>query len=180
MTETKQHFLMGLCAGVFATLFAFLLVILISVYAGSYNVAASEDHSSFGRWVFSTTMHASVKRQAPAADKVPSLTEAMVAAGAKEYQAMCEHCHGAPGINRREWAEGILPQPPHLAEAAAEWTPAEVFWLVKHGVKMTAMPAFGPTHNDEALWNITAFVKQLPAMTKPQYEHLAGSEAHEH
>ena len=93
---------------------------------------------------------------------------------------MCEHCHGAPGINRREWAEGILPQPPHLVEAAAEWTPAEVFWLVKHGVKMTAMPAFGPTHNDEALWNITAFVKQLPAMTKPQYERLAGSEAHEH
>jgi mono/diheme cytochrome c family protein len=70
----------------------------------------------------------------------------------------------------------MRPQPPHLTEAAAHWELREVFWLVRHGVKMTGMPAFGPTHDDETLWSIAAFVKELPGMTPERYGGLGSAE----
>ncbi len=66
--------------------------------------------------------------------------------------------------------------PPHLTEAATEWRPREVFWMVKHGIKMSAMPAFGPTHGDDTLWAMSAFVKQLPGTTAEQYAAIPGEE----
>jgi len=75
----------------------------------------------------------------------------------------------------------MRPQPPDLSEAAAEWTPQEIFWIVKHGVKMTGMPAFGPSHGDDTLWNVAAFVKQLPAMTPERYgSYSSGGGGHQH
>ena len=114
-----------------------------------------------------------------------SVVQAMVDAGAPEYKAMCAHCHGGVGEARAYWAEGMRPHPPALAEVADQWSAAEVFWLVKHGAKMTGMPAFGPTHDDATVWNIAAFVKALPAMPQAQYaayssEHGGGQAEGDH
>ena len=49
---------------------------------------------------------------------------------------------------------------------------AEQFWIVKHGVKMTGMPAWGVTHDDELLWDVVAFVRKLPELTPEQYETM--------
>ncbi len=174
----RKYFGTGVAIGILITAIAVMSAILIIVYTGSYNISAREDHSSFGRWALSTSMVASVQRRAD--QKPPEFTNSMIAAGAHEYQSMCEHCHGGPGIERAIWAEGMAPQPPHLTEAAAHWSPAEVFWLVSHGVKMSGMPAFGATHNEKTLWNITAFVKQLPAMTPAQYQELGDQKNDDH
>ncbi|MBJ6125468.1 c-type cytochrome [Microvirga splendida] len=149
---------------------------LIAVYTGAYNVAATEEHASFTRWAFDTTFHNSVESRADDVAAPAAFTPAMIAAGAGPYKTMCQHCHAGPGVERAEWAGGMRPRPPHLTEAAAEWEPQEVFWLVKHGVKMSGMPAFGPTHGDQAIWNIAAFVKQLPAMTSEEYARLGGGQ----
>lgn len=150
-----------------ALLLALFLVALILIYTGAYNVSAAVGHTAFGRWALETMMRNSVEARADA--EAPQFTPAMVRAGAGEYKAMCQHCHGGPGVERAEWAKGIVPQPPNLMRAARKWSPGEVHWIVTNGVKMTAMPAFGPTHDNETTWNITAFVKQLPAMTPDEY-----------
>ena len=154
--------------GVVATLAVIGGVTVFVAYSGSYNVAATEEHTSVTRWIFDTTFRNSVQSHADE-DAVPELTAEMAAAGAQPYKEMCQHCHAGPGVEREEWAGGMRPRPPHLVEAAAEWEAGEVFWLVKHGAKMSGMPAFGPTHPDERLWEIAAFVKQLPAMTPEEY-----------
>ena len=164
-------------------LLASLVVGLAVVYTGAYNVAATEEHTSVMRWAFDTTFHRSIKNRAADIEPPPNLT-AMVETGAGEYKEMCQHCHGGPGVERDEWASGMRPRPPHLTEEAAEWEAKEVFWLVKHGAKMTGMPAFGPTHDDETLWGIAAMVKALPGMTPERYAALghqpdtAASETH--
>jgi mono/diheme cytochrome c family protein len=168
-------FALGLAAGALCLLLLLAAVGLGVVYTGAYNVAATEEHSSLGRWVFDTTFHRSVKARAAELEP-PSNLGAMVERGAGEYKAMCQHCHGGPGVERDEWASGMRPRPPHLTESAAQWRPREVFWLAKHGAKMSGMPAFGPTHDDEALWSIAAMVKELPAMTPERYAALG----HEH
>lgn len=181
MDAEKKKFGAGVLAGLVGLLLLVLFVMLFTVYTGSYNIAASEDHTPFVRWVFDTTMKNSVQRQADEID-VPELTQEMVASGAREYKAMCEHCHGGPGVEPDGFSRGMLPQPPHLHEAASEWQESEIFWLAKHGVKMTGMPAFGEDHDDKALWNITAFVTKLPGMTEQEYRRFESADAghHEH
>lgn len=170
----------GVALGVGLSLLILLVVMLIVVYSGAYNIAATEDHTPLVRWAFTTTMHSSAKSRASDISPPEQFTQTMVRKGAAEYKAMCQHCHAGPGVKRSEWAEGMLPQPPHLMEKAAEWEPNEIFWLAKNGVKMTGMPAFGPTHNDETLWNIVAFVRQLPGMTAQEYAGYDEHDSHGH
>jgi len=172
MQKDKGVSLKGIAAGVvLASLFGLLLVLFVS-YTGAYNIAASQDHSPFVRWIFTTTMENSVAARAKDLDVPAEFSNEQIAAGARHYQAMCQHCHAGPGVERAEWARGLLPQPPHLVEEATHWQPNEVFWLVKHGVRMSAMPAFGETHEDAEILAIAAFVKQLPGMTASDYAAL--------
>lgn len=180
MQENKKTGMLAFLGGIGAALVALFLGTVAYVYLGGYNIAATEEHSSFTRWVLDTNFHQSVEGGGASVSGPEQLTPEMAAAGASPYKEMCQHCHSAPGGERASWAEGMRPLPPHLTEAAAEWEPSEVFWLVKHGAKMTGMPAFGPSHSDEDIWNIVAFVKRLPAMTSREYERLtteAGSSA---
>ncbi|WP_431470183.1 c-type cytochrome [Sphingosinithalassobacter sp. LHW66-3] len=158
----------GVVYGAVGALVALILIGLFVVLTGSYNVAATERHTTVGEWALDTNFRNSV--QGHGSDiTAPELTPAMVAAGAGEYKAMCAHCHGGIGEGRAEWAQGMRPKPPALAGAADEWSASEVFWLVKHGARMTGMPAFGDTHDDRAIWNIAAFVKQMPEMSEDEY-----------
>lgn len=168
MQPKVKRLAVGALGGALAVLVLAIIVAVWVAYTGAYNVAATDDHQPIVRWVLETTMKNSVEDRAADVD-VPSLTESMVAAGAPRYKAMCAHCHGAPGVRKEDWAQGMLPQPPHLPDVASEWKPNEVFWLAKHGVRMSGMPAFGPSHSDQAIWEIAAFVKRLPAMTPEEY-----------
>lgn len=170
----------GIAIGALSAAAVAALVGLVVVYTGTFNVAATEQHSAFGRWALDTTFHNSVETRARSLTPPEQVTPQMLQTGAASYKSMCEHCHAGPGVERARWADGMRPQPPHLAEAAAEWEPNEVFWIAKHGVKMTGMPAFGPTHDDQALWGIAAFVKELPGMEPGRYAALGGSPASHH
>lgn len=157
-----------IAASVAGTLLVLLLVLLLLIWAGAYNVSAAAGHTAIERWALETMMHNSVKARA---DALPpgEFSQQMIVAGAGEYKSMCQQCHGGPGVERAEWAQGLVPQPPEMTHAATEWDAGEIHWIVSNGIKMTAMPAFGPTHDDRTIWNIAAFVKQLPAMTPEDY-----------
>ncbi|WP_119681931.1 c-type cytochrome [Indioceanicola profundi] len=164
--------IIGVLTGALGVLALMGLAGLFVVYTGAFNVAATEEHASVTRWAFDTTFHNSVQQRAEGIEIPEGFSPTANGTGASEYKAMCQHCHAGPGVERAEWAMGMRPLPPHLTEAAAEWKPEEVFWLAKHGVKMSGMPAFGPTHDDQTLWAIAAFVKALPAMTPEEYAAL--------
>ncbi|MBW7851390.1 MAG: cytochrome c [Rhodospirillales bacterium] len=176
MTERSKARLIGAMAGMAALLVALAATALIMIYSGGYNVAATEDHRSITRWAFNTAFRNSIENRA-AQVTPPQLTATMINSGAGHYKATCQTCHGGPGAKRAEWASGMRPRPPHLAEAATEWELREIYWLAKHGAKMTGMPAFGPTHDDQTLWAIAAFVKELPGMTPELYQQAGKQSA---
>ena len=74
-----------------------------------------------------------------------------------------------PGRGRSELSQRLYPQAPQLAEAS-DLTPAQQFWIIKHGVKLTAMPAWGKTHDDELIWDMVAFLQRLPKLSAKQYQ----------
>lgn len=181
---TKKTFGLGILVGAASLVLIMLLAMITIPYTGLYNVSATRDHSSLVRWMFESTLENSVKSRADEVGAPPSFTDTMIRSGASEYKSMCQHCHGGPGIDQESWAKGMLPQPPQLTEAATHWETRELHWLVKHGIKMSGMPAFGQHHSDEAIWNIVAFVETLPGMTKEKYQsyesHHADSGSHSH
>ena len=65
----------------------------------------------------------------------------------------------------------LYPPAPDLtkADVVSRWSDAELFWIIKHGIKDTGMLAVGPTHKDEDVWAVSAFVRQLPEVTPEQY-----------
>jgi hypothetical protein len=133
-------------------------VALIVIRAGVHNVAATEPHRDLTNRVLSTMMDNSVRRQASGIELSPSFGTPDLDDGFEQYQAMCVACHGAPGVKKSDVGEGLNPPAPNLSDTAADLSPQGVFWVPMNGIKMTGMPAFGPTHDDKTLWNLTAFV----------------------
>ena len=155
------------------TIFIVVLLACLGVtgfaYSGLYDVSASSPHSGLTNWLLSTTSHASVERRAGAVE-VPNLDdEALALAGINDFDSMCIGCHGAPGKSPAAVGQGLNPAAPDLAESAGEMTPAELFWVTKHGIKMTGMPAWGATHDDDAIWPVIAFMTKLPGLDEAGY-----------
>ncbi|MBI2568832.1 MAG: cytochrome c [Candidatus Schekmanbacteria bacterium] len=151
---------------------AAVVVALVVVYGGLYNVAASSGHSALERRFFSTVRAESVEARSDDIEVPPFDDPRMVELGVGYYAPMCTTCHGAPGVPASEIGKGLNPEPPDLARIAGDRSDQELFWVVKHGLKMTGMPAFGPTHSDEQLWPIVAFLRKLPGLSAPQYKQL--------
>ncbi len=144
-------------------------VFILYIYSGFYNISATVPHNGLTLWVVSTTMDNSVHHHAEDI-KPPNLNDSsMIKIGFQHYREMCAGCHAAPGVERSEIGKGLYPHPPKLVRAVNDWSPGELFWITKYGIKMSGMPAFGPTHSDDKIWDIVAFLKQLPSMTHDQW-----------
>lgn len=163
--------------GFFRSALVVIIVIVVAVaayaYSGAYNVSAIPPHGVFADWFLHTAMERSVERHAEDVE-VPDLDEeALVEKGLEEYDEECVACHGAPGVEPADLAKGLRPEAPELAhEGVEEWTSGELFWIVKNGIRMTGMPAWGPTHEDRELWAIVAFMRRLPEMSASEYEGM--------
>lgn len=157
---------------------ALAVVVIVSLagvgyaYSGLYDVAASQPDSGMLSWLIGTTRSHSIERRA-AAIPVPPLTDPkLVQMGFEHYREMCTGCHLAPGMTQSEIREGLNPQPPLLAKVVPQTPPAQLFWIIKHGIKMTGMPAWGASHSDPMIWAMVAFLEQLPTMTPEQYRAM--------
>ena len=162
--------LVATLAGAFAVL---AIAAGIFVWSGSYNIGADNPHLAITHQLINNLRDHSTKAYSRGI-KVPNLDNpAMVAEGAEHYSAMCTGCHLAPGMAETEIRAGLYPQPPDLSKDGID-DPAEAFWIIKHGIKMSAMAAWGKTRTDEQIWNMVAFISKMPGMTPAQYLRLGG------
>jgi mono/diheme cytochrome c family protein len=149
------------------------------VVSGAFNVAADVPDSALMRTIIAYTRERAIDARAEGI-KVPPLDKPeMTAEGAAHYDAMCTGCHLAPGMRENAMRPGMNPKPPALATLPPE-NPAEQFWIVKHGLKMTAMPAWGLTHSDADIWNIVALLQKLPGLSPEQYRALVAKGGGKH
>jgi cbb3-type cytochrome c oxidase subunit III len=118
-----------------------ITAVAVAIYAGLYNIAADVPHTQPVYWLFETARERSVAARARDI-VVPNDLDNVnrISKGAGQYAEMCSGCHLAPGMKRTEISRGLYPRAPELRRKS-DLTPAEQFWIVKHGVKMTGMPA---------------------------------------
>lgn len=162
----------------FAVLAAIFAIVLaaIGVYSGLFNVAADEPHWALTHRIIETLRERSIESRSDEIKVAENLDDPkVIAGGAGEYAEMCTGCHLAPGMKDTEMRAGLYPKPPNLAEHGAHRTPAQQFWIIKHGLKMSGMPAWGLTHEDDRIWSMVAFLRKLPELTPAAYQELVES-----
>ncbi|MGH6767975.1 MAG: c-type cytochrome [Xanthobacteraceae bacterium] len=146
---------------------------LLFAWLGVYNVAASRGHWMITDWMLQFGMRQSVATHSLAVDPPPLNDEDLIRLGAAHFHGGCAYCHGAPGFPRNPLVQGMLPQPPDLSLVSGNWRDRELFWIVKHGIKYTGMPAWPSPARDDEVWAVTAFLKRLPALDASGYRDLA-------
>jgi mono/diheme cytochrome c family protein len=170
----------GVALGVIGTLLVAGAAGAIYIATGSADVAADEPHApAVARLLESARGYAIHDRTGAIVVPAGLDDPARVLQGAGNYDAMCAQCHLAPGMAPTELSRGLNPSPPNLTREPVN--EAETFWVVKHGIKMTGMPAWGESMADEYIWNLAAFVKHLPTLDEAGYRDLvARSGGHSH
>lgn len=157
------------------------------IQSGGIDFAADSTHSPSMIKVIEWAREQFVAKQAK--DIVPPTdlaSEERIRRGAGNYEAMCVGCHLSPGIEDSEIRKGLYPSPPNLSLAKAanegERTNARRFFIIKHGIKGSGMPAWAKGGmDDEAIWDLTAFINVLPKLSAAQYQaQVAASEGHSH
>jgi mono/diheme cytochrome c family protein len=153
-----------------ATLAALVLGGLLFIYSGIYEMGADTPH-----WLATHALVTTLRDRSIAVHsanlQVPDLEDSdVILKGAGQYAAMCVGCHLAPGTEKSEIRQGLYPQPPNLAQVRI--APNVAFWAIKHGIKMSAMPAWGASHDNPTIWSMVAFLQKLPDMTPAQYKDI--------
>jgi len=146
---------------------------VVYVYGGFFDVAASTRHGALTSWLIETARMRSIATHARNIQPPSGLDHPdQVLTGTEHFAAHCAMCHGAPGVPKGDIAQGMYPPPPDLVHAAGRYHDAELFWIIRHGIKMTGMPAWAD-HSDDEIWTIVAFLKNLGSgMTEQQYVEL--------
>ncbi len=160
-----HHLLIG--AGV-----ALVVVVPIGVFSfvksGVFDVAASRRPTKITEWITHDTMIHSVRRNSKGIVAPPRTGVEQVLAGFCAYETHCVACHGAAAVGRQHWVSGMEPQPPYLLDVTQRFSPPELFWIAKNGIKMTGMPGWGDSMSDRQIWNVVAWLEasaKLPPQT---------------
>lgn len=176
--DLRRH----LPSAAFVALLALVLAAFVGifVYTGIYNIGADAPHSRAVYWALEQVRDRAIIERAR--DIVPPKDLAdpeRIATGAGLYAEMCSGCHLAPGMEPSEMSQGLYPQAPQLSRGT-DHSSAQQFWIIKHGVKLSAMPAWGKTHNDELIWDMVAFLATLPSLSPAQYQAAVANAPAEH
>lgn len=163
------------------TILIFIVLVLLVcaglIYSGVYNVAADEPHVGVVRGVLGITRSRSIAVRLDNINPPDDLRDAQrIERGGQLYGDNCVACHLGPGEEETGVYQGLNPQPPELAAHGGHHSAREQFWVIKHGIRMTGMPAWGESLSDEELWDLTAFVMQLPDMPENEFRRYTRDE----
>ena len=169
-----------------STAFVLLLLMVVAafagifVYTGLYNIGADAPHSKFVYGALDQLRERAIAHHSRNVVPPADLNSTQrIQAGAGLYAEMCTGCHLGPGVERSELSQGLYPQAPELARGN-DHSPAQQFWIIKHGIKLSAMPAWGKTHNDELIWDMVAFLGAMPKMSPKQCKAVVASAPEDH
>ena len=164
------------------------IVGLTVLYGGFYNIGATKSHFPQVHHVLERGLLQSVRFHArdvevpkeitleadtpPGAPSAAYRAKPQVVRGAGLYRDNCVVCHGAPGVAQGDIGKSMQPVPGPLSDAARRWRPNELYWITRHGIKMSGMPAWQYHLAEEDIWAVVGFLVALPSMTPQDYADI--------
>jgi mono/diheme cytochrome c family protein len=169
-------------AGLIVGLLLAVGIPMVAIYTGSINMGASQEPNRLEKVIGTMAWENCMRTHASDAKNPYGNDAKALQAGLGHYQENCVVCHAAPGLESSEIAKGMNPAPPMLDDVE-DMNDGHLFWLIKNGIRMTGMPAFGSTHSDDEIWEMVGFVRHLTKLTPQEREMLQSSveeEEHHH
>ncbi len=161
-----------------AVLLTFLGAVgLLVLVSGIVPIKASSGHWAITQAVLHFAKQRSVATHTVGITPPPLDDPALILKGAGHYEIGCRPCHGSPELHHPKIAHRMLPHPPYLPETAPHWKPEELFYMVKHGIKFTGMPAWPSAQRDDEVWAMVAFLRAFPQLDTDQYRRLVNGPA---
>ena len=140
------------------------LVLVSSAKLGVLPVQADVAPSRLEASLLGTALRASVARHAPTgANPMPPSEENLIA-GAKLYRQMCSRCHGISRESDNSYGQSFYPPAPGLPLSRTLYTDNEIFWIVKHGIRNTAMLAWGNLLSDDEIWQVVTLIRKFDSL----------------
>jgi mono/diheme cytochrome c family protein len=160
-----------------ATLFFLPVLALIGagivVGAGLVDFSATAPPSRLEERAAQFALNRSIARHAPSRKNPLGDSPEAVTAGLVLFRAHCVSCHGAPGVDPSEEGASLNPPAPGLTLARVQARPdGQLFWVVSHGIRMTGMPAFGPSRSEQEIWQLVAALRRLPQLSDAEKRAL--------
>jgi mono/diheme cytochrome c family protein len=169
-----DHKMRAFLGGIVLCLCAIVLIAAAFIWSGIYDVAADVPHWRVTFWILEHAHDRSIDFHSRGIQPPSLKDKQLILQAAPHFQDACRRCHGAPGVDRNDFAQGLYPDPPPLSvdDVQNGLNDAQMFWVVKNGLKMTGMPAFKKIHSDDQLWAIVAFVRDLPNIYPQNYSDM--------
>lgn len=147
--------------------------------SGLVSIKASSGHWAVTEWFLNFSSQRSISTHTLGVKAPPLDDPRLVMIGAGAYETNCKACHGTPSLPQPRVAQGMTPRPPYLPSVLSQWDDAERFYIVKHGIKFTGMPAWPAQTRDDEVWAMVAFLRALPALDSAAYQKLVRGDAPE-
>lgn len=152
---------------------ALLVAAAIVVVSGIAPITASSGHWPITAWLLDFAKVRSVATHSIGIEAPRLDDSAMILRGAGHFEIACAPCHGAARGIVPPVMTAMTPPPPELPGHVGRWTDAELFYIVKHGIKFTGMPAWPDQRRDDEVWAAVAFLRRLPDLDADGYRALA-------
>lgn len=149
---------------------------LLVLVSGVMPIKASSGHWTVTRWILTFAKQRSVSTHSLSIEVPPLSDPVLVQRGAGAYESNCRVCHGSPKLPSPPVVQQMLPHPPYLPSVVSKWDSEELFFIVKHGLKFTGMPAWPAVHRDDEVWAVVAFLHEFPKLDQNSYRALIGIE----
>ncbi len=153
-----------------------LLVVILGGFAylrlGYAEVRGDVPPSNWERALLFSAAHASVRRRAPELPNPVPPTDENLIAGGKIYSDECAGCHGAVG-KPDQTSDSLYPPIPQLPVVGTDYSEAQIFWVAKHGVRLSGMFANGKWDSDQKLWTVAAYIKRIKSLPPRVQQELA-------
>ena len=148
----------------------------VLVVSGAIPIKASSGHWAITEWFLHFTMRRSVATHSLSIQPPRLDDPALILKGATHYEIGCRACHGSPGMRQPQIPLAMTPHPPELPPRIVELKARELFYIVKHGVKFTGMPAWPARNRDDEVWAVVAFLQKMPGLDAADYRRLVRGE----
>lgn len=158
--------LKGIIIGVAATILAGVAGAYLFLALGLMPANADANPSFLEKWAARKSLHATIAREAQTGTGPLAVNDESLLAGIRLYAANCAVCHGAADGKASNVALGLFQRPPQFAKHGVEDDPeGEIYWKIKHGIRLTGMPAYTSTMTDDETWQTTLFLKHMDALS---------------
>src|SRR5215510_7793549 len=124
--------------------------------SGMALVATAAEAMPFEKRLSRMALHKWVEKEMPKNTPIQPAENNMVAR-AQIYKDNCAVCHGLPNQNQTAISKGMFPKPPQLfrGHGVTDDPPGETYWKTANGIRLTGMPAFKNSLNDNQLWQVS-------------------------